>query len=499
MKKQLFLCWLWATALSCHAQPVKTEFGISENGLIYGDTTIRQLKFIVDSLNLKFKVCELNKPYLAMPQARAHYIFIEKSAALNARKDIDSSISFSDFLKKYPSCKVEKDLLVIKSGYKKEDKQVTSFNSVELNGKYDHEIEMTDHPAQFQAPVNGKWVYTYNTKSEYSDQSIEAFYFVTDFVQPALPEKYARMVQYSDCLIDTTTQIFFETARRNRWRVMEDSSKVIAFLNYVDKETGDEPVYNEKEYDEKKYDQFIAAHKQWTRRRESFVKNTLSKRPAFTTRLAEAVEETTKKGSSCDAFEEYVETYISKKLSLELKRNRVVVGGCSQDQAPRIHALNIARLSAETVNWETFLRAHLDIMNDRFNRVSDGSYAWKDRKTYIKEHEVLDINVPDLMLGISLRVKNASTNHYFGSLQRLGRALSETKDPTGMEEKMLAMVADKELDSYNRILIYYLFLHYAYNIEDLEKRKWHINKLNETVKTFPDFLATRAVFTPKGK
>lgn len=176
-----------------------------------------------------------------------------------------------------------------------------------------------------------------------------------------------------------------------------------------------------------------------------------------------------------------------------------MVGGCSQDQAPRIHALNIARLSAETVNWETFLRAHLDIMNDRFNRVSDGSYAWKDRKTYIKELEVLDINVPDLMLGISLRVKNASTNHYFGSLQRLGKALSETKDPTGMEEKMLAMVADKELDSYNRILIYYLFLHYAYNIEDLEKRKGHIKKLNETVKTFPDFLATRAVFTPKGK
>ena len=40
-----------------------TEFGNSSNGLIYSDTTIKQLKFIVDSLNLKFKVCDLYKTY----------------------------------------------------------------------------------------------------------------------------------------------------------------------------------------------------------------------------------------------------------------------------------------------------------------------------------------------------------------------------------------------------------------------------------------------------
>ena len=50
-----------------------TEFGKSNNGLIYSDTTVKQLKFIVDSLNLKFKVCELNKTYLSNFQAKAHF------------------------------------------------------------------------------------------------------------------------------------------------------------------------------------------------------------------------------------------------------------------------------------------------------------------------------------------------------------------------------------------------------------------------------------------
>ncbi|WP_315823059.1 hypothetical protein [Paraflavitalea speifideaquila] len=187
--------------------------------------------------------------------------------------------------------------------------------------------------------------------------------------------------------------------------------------------------------------------------------------------LQEAANEVLEEGWSNDEFENYVATYYSKKTSLELKRGRRVVGMCSQDQRPRVHALNIAILSAETVNWETFLRAHLDIMNDRFDRASDGSYAWAARKTYIKELEVLDINLSDLMLGISLRINNPSANHYFGSIGRLGRALAESANSAGIEERMLTMIADKNLDTYNRLITYYLFLNYNYNLEDKVKRK----------------------------
>src|SRR5690606_2706951 len=112
---------------------------------------------------------------------------------------------------------------------------------------------------------------------------------------------------------------------------------------------------------------------------------------------------------------------------LQRMRHTKVVGSCSQDASPRIHAINIALVSAETTNWEVFLKAHLDIMNDKFDRMSDGNYAYAQRKTYIKELEELNINVIDLLLGISLRIENPANNHYYGNIGRLGRAISESK------------------------------------------------------------------------
>lgn len=161
------------------------------------------------------------------------------------------------------------------------------------------------------------------------------------------------------------------------------------------------------------------------------------------------------------------------------------------DQSPRFHALQIAKLSAETVNWEIFLRSHLDIMNDRFERVSDGSYAWGARKTYIKELEVLDINVQELLLGICLRIENPSANHYYGDISRIGRALSETIDGAGIEEQMLGMISDNKLDDYNRMLIYYLFLNYNYNLEDKVRKEENEKKLKTAVQALPQYLSVR--------
>lgn len=162
------------------------------------------------------------------------------------------------------------------------------------------------------------------------------------------------------------------------------------------------------------------------------------------------------------------------------------------DNSPRIHALNIAKLSAETTNWEIFLRSHLDIMNDRFERVSDGSYAWGRRKTYIRELEVLDINVHDLLLGITLRIDNPSMNHYFGSIPRIGRALSETIKSDEAELKMLQLISDQSVDTYNRVLVYYLFLNYNHTIEDKTKQALNEEKLKKAVETFPANVVLKA-------
>jgi hypothetical protein len=280
-------------------------------------------------------------------------------------------------------------------------------------------------------------------------------------------------------MIDTSTSVFYDKAIRSGVRYeTNEPAKVNAFQKYIYKGAGDPPAY-----DGHKYEEFSKKHNDWLAKRESIIAHSLSKTNEFNTLLREAITEVMEKGGSDDDFEDLVEKYYSKKAALELKRNRIVVGGCSQDMSPRVHALNIARLSAESISWETFLRAHLDIMNDRFERMSDGSYAWKDRKTYIKELEVLDINVTDLLLGISLRISNAPGNHYYGNISRLGRALSESKDASETENKMLAIIADDSLDNYNRIRIYFLFQHYNHNLSDKIRQQENSDRLNKASKT----------------
>lgn len=463
------------------------EFTIYPNGLMYSDTTMRQLKYIVDSLNLKFKTCELNKDYYTKYQAKGHYIYLAKGNNQEAQKDIRNNIPLNEFIKKYPRCKVDRDLLVIKSRFKNyEEKEMISFSSIPFGTAPEHSLILDEKPGVFDRKFLNTWLVDEDKELDpATEEPIRAFFFTTEFERQTLTEYYARMIQYADCLVDTNKQIFTEKAERDvYWNEEKQLPHISKFMNFI--HTGTQmPVYKEND------DTYWDSYSTWLSVKDSIIENSLSKQAEFYPLLRDAIAEALEHGNSEEELEEYTAKYYSKKTALELKRNRIVVGGCSMDDSPRIHALNIAKLSAESVNWETFLRAHLDIMNDHFERVSDGSWAWEGRKTYIKELEELDINVLDLLLGISLRLDNPSQNHYYGDIGRLGRALSETKHSQDFEIKVLQMIKDDKLDDYNRIVMYYLFRNYNSFIEEKKKQKENTKKIKKAVKTLPTYLARR--------
>lgn len=108
----------------CKAQG--SEFDESKNGLIYNDNTISQLKQIVGSLNLKYKVCDINKVYKSKFIGKVHYITMEKGAIKQAKIDMDKNISFEKFIEKYNPTEVSKELLVVKYNYENyENKKIT--------------------------------------------------------------------------------------------------------------------------------------------------------------------------------------------------------------------------------------------------------------------------------------------------------------------------------------------------------------------------------------
>jgi hypothetical protein len=384
------------------------EFTTHDNGLIYNEITMSKLAQIVDSLNLQYKYCDLNKTYYAKKQAIGHVVRLKKGAVIQAKKDMDRGLDFDTLVEKYPSATLEKELLFVSYKYKNyEDKEVMDIDEVSLNSNYGFGLYFRENVDKYETVKAGTWLYNFDAE----DMSLDAIYFTTDMHTPKLTEKYARMIGYADCLIDTTATKFKKDASRGAMRRL----------------------------------------------------------PADWQQMPQE----------------------EKQSLLNSLRSTRVVGSCSMDTSPRLHAVNIALLSAETVNWEIFLRSHLDIMNDRFDRASDGSYAQAGRKTYIKELETLNINISDLIFGISLRVENPAKNHYYGTIYRIGRALTESKDKAAIEQQMANMMKDTSLDDFNRALAFFLYRNYVHYLNDSTEKVASTKRLKDAITTLPDYMNTK--------
>jgi hypothetical protein len=189
-------------------------FKTYNNGLIYSDVTMNQLTHIVDSLNLKFKRCDLSRVYYTKSQGIGNYVSMEKGRVKEAVADIKNNINFDDFIKKYTKAKVNYSMLILKSRYKDDysKKWVVEFSGQTMVNYGDPEIAIEGDPEYFNGQLQGKWVIK---KKNPSDEDLEAFYITDEFKTAKIPEKYARMILYADCVIDTTTDIFTNKAGYN--------------------------------------------------------------------------------------------------------------------------------------------------------------------------------------------------------------------------------------------------------------------------------------------
>jgi hypothetical protein len=138
-------------------------------------------------------------------------------------------------------------------------------------------------------------------------------------------------------------------------------------------------------------------------------------------------------------------------------------------------------------------------MNDRFVRNVDNGIAQRSRATYIKELEQLNIKVIYLLFGIMFRVRNPTENQYFGSVRRIARALSETKHKNEVEQGMLSVIEEPNLDDYNRLLFYHLFLNYNWHIKDKNRSKANEVKLIAAYSKLPNYLKKELIYKKADK
>ncbi|MFZ6010343.1 MAG: hypothetical protein ACOYXT_08330 [Bacteroidota bacterium] len=444
------------------------EFKIQPNGLIYDEATMNKLGSIVDSLNVRFRTCDLSHPYYSLPQGEAYFVSEPSAKALALIRKV---VSFAEFKKQFPD--LGASVWVIQYRYRNyRDKKIIEYTTLPDGTKAERSLWVNDRKENNKTTG---WVV--------GDEGTDAVYLV-NLQSQMLPYDYARLVQYADCMVDTTTEIYFPKAKYAVYQTVQGDSKAGRFVKWASKFPGkpEYPDYNTlhgEAFDEA-YAKYLRKHAEWDSLRMASLDEKV-KKPYWKSLLMEARDEALASGNSDSNIEFYIARYLSKAEALQLKRSRKVMGNCSQDQSPRYHAMGICMLAAETAQWDIFLRSHLDIMNDRFERQSDGSYAWGARKTYLKELEQLNIQATDLMLGTCLRVQNVSDHHYWGSIGRVGRALADAADKDKLEAQILQMIKDDKLDTYNRLLLAYLLNNYAHNLDDDNRKNACKKTLDETM------------------
>jgi hypothetical protein len=474
---RLAIVLLMASFATCGQVPNRGEFADQPNGLMYADSSMKKLSHMVDSLNLRFKVCDLSRTYYSNVQGTLWRVEFQDSADdLRAlREDLDDNKPLDELLKKYKSrlSHVDTNLFAIEIPYREKGHEVLYLTGAP-NGGYSEDYPLSGINKKL-APR--KWEYLFDPKAQYTpENSVTAYFLPQALVQQPIPAEYAGYIQYVDCMIDTSTLVFL--SKKSAYRFTAESVQIKKLNAYLNQKMKMARKKNDYTYD------YITPDK------VEFARAKLMDDHDFRQLLEVTIDSCTEDESGDDGVDALAAACISKSKALELKRHRIVVGACSQDESPRLHARDIAMLAAETNSWDIFLRAHLDIMNDRFERMSDGSYAYGGRKTYLKELEELRLDVVDLILGLSLRAANLPDNHYEGTVWRLGWAMSESKDKDLFEKKAIRMLKDDRLDAFNRGLIFILLASYFHHLDDAHAAEQKIDSLQDQANEFPEYLKT---------
>jgi len=479
--KAVVIFSLMLSPIFCCAQPdpnsIRNEFSSDGKGLMYSASDMNHLRKIVDSLNIRFRSCDLNRPYQSLLQTNSYYVYFqsEKNPLTDIVKSLEKNEDYVDVIKKYKPFVSENDTAdwVVEGKYIDEGK----IRSYYLHGSPGEGYSEIYRDTTLRKRLSkSRWVYEYSKKDKYSDYySIIARYFPTDFIQTRIPDEYARLIQYVDCMIDTTANIFLTD---NYLRLYDEKGKKKQVVS----------IKRIQNYFTKYHPELSNSSSDLSSEQYDYAVKHLKDNTEFRQLLASTIDEYYKNKSYNTQLGSLAEKLGLYDKALLMKRSYRIVGNCSQDSRPREHAREIAILAAQSNSWDIFLRAHLDIMNDRFERMSDGSYAYSQRKTYLKELEELNLNIVDLMLGLTLHAKDLSFNHYYGTVWRIGWALTESNEKERFEKMAFQMIKDHRLDKFNRGLVFLLYTSYLYRLGDKKLIEEKIQTLKSDVQNFPDFV-----------
>jgi hypothetical protein len=448
------------------------DFKLCDNGLVYDSATMVKLKKVIDSLHLR---CETSPPkqFRSLDQGYGDYIDTFADSA-EAHEVMAHPMTIEKLQKMFPSAKVLRNVWIAKE-------------RMNLFGEKTIRYASNIAPAWLRVPdvaIHDKstgWVFSYHYPF------LRGIY-LKKLTSMQIPAEYATLIRYVDCIIDTTTTIFSPADTPRLDAIPDSLSKIKEYVDLVsDFEPAPEETKESADEEERRrrWDEYAAAVEGWYNRRLAALDRKMQN-PVNMKLLDDAVAEaiTHRHDFSLD---EYAVRYLSPERALSLERSSRPLRTCGADMWPTRYTREICKLAVRANQWEIFLRAHLDVMNDHFYQYEPSDTSTR-RKTYVRELDQMGVNSMKLSIGACLSSRDVNIVHYQGSTAVMARGLTESANQTSAVTLLLAMIEDKRLDLYNRTAMAQLLI--FYNRESMKTPAYQRNLegINRAIATLPEMV-----------
>lgn len=445
--------------------------------------TLIKMRGISDSLHNLYNSSPHNKSYWSLPQAHGNWVFMD-SMAYEAKDFLKTKPTFEAFVKKFPFAKTEKNMVVLRNeheGYSN-GKFVQFRTSPEV---YPYEFDLKFDSKLLNSTLKNEWLDTILLAHQYRphDEFVACF-FEKGFEKQLLPDNYVKQIQYVDFLADTNTVLFIPSLRMSEKEAVNTPLPARQALYALVFPRSDDHRDGDFNYD---IDYFGTIEINDT------LVSKLSITPEFKKRLIAASDEALIKKVPSIALELLVSKYLSPVKGLQIMRLRNIRSSCGNDNTPRVHFYNIAKLAAANGNWKIFMKSYLTLLSYPFDGVNNKQLL----HFYTNELELLNINVNDLYLGACLNIDNRTPNHnsfHYASFSVCSPIGASSQFET-IEKNLLKAIADTHLDNYNRYHYWDIYDNIIAAELYLDKAKANKNllksKRNKAKALLPVYIASR--------
>jgi hypothetical protein len=453
---------------------------IAQNQIL-NEEDIPKLNSIIKSLEKEYGRDKL-PVYNSIPQTSASYFIILTKEPNEFLSSLKNSKNLQQLLELYPNLRVEKDLLVIKniySNYKKEKK--LEIKSFAIGNSFEHRIDLNFSDSLNKSDI--KYFTKCYTRKKDNITTIYGFYLNKEFKSIPIPEKYADCIHYTDIVVKPETSIFFNKRKKSNNRYRFKKTIIDSLVKYYEIKTN-RPLWDK----DKTYVLYKKELEIWQSKKQRYSDSLYNKDEHFKNLLHDALLYAEENKVSNGDLEDFTAYLISKKRALNLMRQNQQMGTCSFDSRPVKQLKRIAKIAAQTQDWEVFIKSLLNVMNDYASRVAYSNIASQSRKTYIGELSKLDLDINKILIGTSWGISDTIHKHYFSDGSKIAKAYTnlDSEHQKYFEETVFDILSNKSIDAFNKLCFFNTYKYYKSFLKDSIKIRTVEDNIRNIIPLLPE-------------